>query len=72
MLLVKCKSTVFLMRQKPTRETFLFGRIESHVLKTAIESGIACSKSDAVRKAISFWGEHHGITPQRKRKRPGA
>ena len=53
------------MGQKPARETFLLGRPESRIVETAVEEGIACSKSDAARKAIIFWGEHHGIAPRR-------
>lgn len=53
------------MRQSPARETFLLGTAESKILAAATESGIACSKSDAARKALLFWGEHHGIAPRR-------
>lgn len=53
------------MRQSPARETFLLGSVESKILEAATESGIACSKSDAARKALIFWGEHHGIAPRR-------
>jgi len=52
------------MRKNPARETFLLGRSESRIIETAIENGIACSKSDAARKALLYWGEHQGIAPR--------
>ncbi|MFA5445226.1 MAG: hypothetical protein WC262_09685 [Bacteroidales bacterium] len=53
------------MRKSPARETFLLGSVESNILASAIETGIACSKSDAARKALLYWGEHHDIIPQK-------
>lgn len=50
------------MRQSPARETFLLGSVESKILSSAIETGIACSKSDAARKALLFWGQHNGLS----------
>lgn len=53
------------MRKRPVRETFLLGRDESRIMAAAIESGIACSKSDAARKALLFWGQCHDLGPKR-------
>ncbi len=51
-------------QKKPTsRETFVLGTTETRILAAAIESGLACSKADAARKALIYWGEHNGISP---------
>lgn len=51
-----------------SRETFELGTTETRILAAAIQSGLACSKTDAARKALIYWGEHNGISPITPRK----